>query len=209
MAQRRKVGFVSLETSKEKITERALSHLSGVPLWKIRNPKSLTDRDTENLTRAADAFSKLDLEIVDKDNRTVQQIRALALNRRWQVTFVDYLQKLTGDGRSVYERVSDVSQSLQALAQMSGICVIALAQLSRAGSQTGPDESPTLESFRESGQIEQDADLAMLLYLDNPRNKAGDRVLKIAKNKEGSLFRTKLAFDGERQTLQQTIFSED
>ena len=209
MAQRRKVGFVSLETSKEKITERALSHLSGVPLWKIKNPKSLTDRDTENLTRAADAFSKLDLEIVDKDNRTVQQIRALALNRRWQVVFVDYLQKLTGDGRSVYERVSDVSQSLQALAQMSGICVIALAQLSRAGSQTGPDESPTLESFRESGQIEQDADLAMLLYLDNPRNKAGDRVLKIAKNKEGSLFRTKLAFDGERQTLQQTIFSED
>lgn len=203
MAQRRKVGFVSLETSKEKITERALSHLSGVPLWKM------TDRDTENLTRAADAFSKLDLEIVDKNNRTVQQIRALALNRRWQVTFVDYLQKLTGDGRSVYERVSDVSQSLQALAQMSGICVIALAQLSRAGSQTGPDESPTLESFRESGQIEQDADLAMLLYLDNPRNKAGDRVLKIAKNKEGSLFRTKLAFDGERQTLQQTIFSED
>lgn len=210
MAQSRKVGFVSLETSKEKITERALSHLSGVPLWKIKNPKSLTDKDTENLTRAADAFSKLDLEIVDKDNRTVQQIRALALNRRWQVVFVDYLQKLTGDGRSNYERVTDVSQSLQALAQTSGICVIALAQLSRAGSQTEPDRPPTLESFRESGQIEQDADLAMLLYLDNPQNKGGGRVLRIAKNKEGGLFDLELTFDGERQTLRQkNYYTED
>lgn len=123
---------------------------------------------------------------------------------------MDYLQKLGGDGRSIYERVTDVSQSLQALAQTSGICVVALAQLSRAGSQTEPDKPPTLESFRESGQIEQDADLAMLLYLDNPQNKGGGRVLRIAKNKEGGLFDLELTFDGERQTLRQkNYYTED
>lgn len=200
MAQTQRVGFVSLETSKEKLTERALSHQSGVPLWKIKKPQNLTDEDTEKLTRAADAFSKLDLEIVDKDNRTVQQIRAMALNRRWQVVFVDYLQIVGGTGKTPYEKVTAVSRSLQELAKTTGVLVVALAQLSRAGSQeTGAP--PTLESFRESGQVEQDADVAMLLYLENPHDKGGNRILKVAKNKEGGLFDVPLVFDGARQTL--------
>ena len=200
MAQTQKVGFVSLETSKEKITERAISHLSGVPLWKIKKPQNLTDEDMQKLTGAADIFSKLDLEIADKDNRTVPQIRAMALNRRWQAVFIDYLQIVGGAGRTLYEQVTDVSRSLQELAKTTGVLVVALAQLSRAGSQeTGAP--PTLESFRESGQVEQDADVAMLLYLENPHDKGGNRILKIAKNKEGGLFDVPLVFDGARQTL--------
>ena len=200
MAQSRKVGFVSLETSKEKITERAISHLSGVPLWKIKKPQNLTDEDTKKLTGAASFFSKLDLEIVDWGNRTVPQIRAMALNRRWQVLFLDYLQICTGSGKTPYERVTDVSRSLQELAKTTGVLVVALAQLSRAGSQeTGAP--PTLESFRESGQVEQDADVAMLLYLENTHDKGGNRILKVAKNKEGGLFDVPLVFDGARQTL--------
>lgn len=200
MAQTQRVGFVSLETSKEKLTERALSHQSGVPLWKIKKPQNLTDEDTEKLTRAADVFSKLDLEIADQDNRTVPQIRAMALNRRWQVVFVDYLQIVGGTGKTPYEKVTAVSRSLQELAKTTGVLVVALAQLSRAGSQeTGAP--PTLESFRESGQVEQDADVAMLLYLENPHDKGGNRILKVAKNKEGGLFDVLLVFDGARQTL--------
>lgn len=200
MAQTQRVGFVSLETSKEKLTERALSHQSGVPLWKIKKPQNLTDEDTEKLTRAADVFSKLDLEIADQDNRTVPQIRAMALNRRWQVVFVDYLQIVGGTGKTPYEKVTAVSRSLQELAKTMGVLVVALAQLSRAGSQeTGAP--PTLESFRESGQVEQDADVAMLLYLENPHDKGGNRILKVAKNKEGGLFDAPLVFDGARQTL--------
>ncbi len=200
MAQTQRVGFVSLETSKEKLTERALSHQSGVPLWKIKKPQNLTDEDTEKLTRAADVFSKLDLEIADQDNRTVPQIRAMALNRRWQVVFVDYLQIVGGTGKTPYEKVTAVSRSLQELAKTTGVLVVALAQLSRAGSQeTGAP--PTLESFRESGQVEQDADVAMLLYLENPHDKGGNRILKVAKNKEGGLFDVPLVFDGARQTL--------
>lgn len=200
MAQTQRVGFVSLETSKEKLTERALSHQSGVPLWKIKKPQNLTDEDTEKLTRAADVFSKLDLEIADQDNRTVPQIRAMALNRRWQVVFVDYLQIVGGTGKTPYEKVTAVSRSLQELAKTTGVLVVALAQLSRAGSQeTGAP--PTLESFRESGQVEQDADVAMLLYLENPHDKGGNRILKVAKNKEGGLFDAPLVFDGARQTL--------
>ena len=203
MAQTQKVGFVSLETAKEKLVERAISHLSGVPLRKIKKPQNLTDADTEKLTGAADIFSKLDLEIVDRDNRTVPQIRAMALNRRWQVVFVDYLQICTGSGKTPYERVTDVSRSLQELAKTTGVLVVALAQLSRAGSQeTGAP--PTLESFRESGQVEQDADVAMLLYLENPHDKGGSRILKVAKNKEGGLFDVPLVFDGARQTLTYT-----
>ena len=200
MAQTQKVGFVSLETSKEKLVERAISHIAGVPLWKIKKPQNLTSGDTDKLTRAADVFSKLDLGIIDRDNRTVPQIRAMALNRRWQAVFVDYLQICTGSGKTPYERVTDVSRSLQELAKTTGVLVVALAQLSRAGSQeTGAP--PTLESFRESGQVEQDADVAMLLYLENPHDKGGNRILKIAKNKEGGLFDVPLVFDGARQTL--------
>lgn len=200
MAQRYRVGFVSLETTKEKLIERAISHLAGVPLWKIKQPQALTDEEHARIVDAEIALDKLDIIILDKDNRTAQQIRAFALNTRRQIVFVDYLQKLTGSGKNRFEQVTSISQELQALAQTSGICVIALAQLSRAGVQTD-DTPPGLESLRESGQIEQDADVVMLLYLENPANKGGDRILKIAKHKEGRLFQLPLSFDGSTQTL--------
>lgn len=201
MAQARRVGFISLETSKEKLTERAISHLSSVPLYKLKKPRLLDETDWAKIGAAEKLLSNLDIEIADRGNRTVQQIRALALNRRWQIVFVDYLQKLSGSGKTRYEQVTNISQELQTLAQTSGICVIALAQLSRGGGQGECDKPPTLEGFRESGQIEQDADVAMLLYLKNPADKGGNRVLKIAKHKEGQLFDCTLGFSGGSQAL--------
>lgn len=208
MAQSRRVGFVSLETSKEKLAERAISHLSGVPLSKLKKPTELTEAEWAKIAAAEQTFSTLALEIADAGARTVREIRGLALTRRWEVVFIDYLQILTGKGKNRYERVTDISQELHTLAQVNKVCVIALAQLSRSGGAGEPDRPPTLEAFRESGQIEQDADVAMLLYLKNPADKGGERVLKVAKHKEGPLFDCALDFNGEAQAMRYRPYIE-
>lgn len=202
LARSYRVGFVSLETSPAKLTRRAMSHLSGVPLWKLKKPWTLTADDHKALTAAEQAFSRLSLEIADRSVRSTAQIEATAINRRWEVVIVDYIQICQGKGSSRYETVTNISQELHTMAQTHGICVIGLAQLSRGvKNASGRESSPTLESLRESGQLEQDADAVMLLYLENSEDTGGNRLCKIAKNKEGELAIMTLLFNGETQTF--------
>ena len=119
---------------------------------------------------------------------------------------MDYLQIVRGIGRDRYEIVTNISQDLHRLAQDYQIIVIALAQLTRPESIKGKMQRPTMASFRESGQIEQDADVAMLLYLSDPDNYKSDRELKVAKNKEGAKTKINLAFDG---TVQRFAFARE
>ena len=108
---------------------------------------------------------------------------------------MDYLQIVTShEGRSLYEQVTAVSKGLHTLAGSKRIAVIALAQLSRPEKVKGKAAPPTMASFRESGQIEQDADVAMILYPSDPNDNRSARVLKIAKNKEGERGKIDLAF---------------
>ena len=89
-----------------------------------------------------------------------------------------------------------MSLALHTLAQSMGITVMALSQLARAGKDSG---SPGMASLRESGQIEQDADLIFLLYLEDPEKPQGPRIMRVAKNKEGTCPKIMLDFDGPRQ----------
>lgn len=203
MAYQYHVGFYSLETNQTKAARRILAATAGIPLGDIKR-KQYTDDQCTAAAHAATDFAQLHFDFVPASSLTVQEIKSLALSRHQQVIFVDYLQIVRGKGRDRYEIVTNISQDLHRLAQDYQIIVIALAQLTRPESIKGKMQRPTMASFRESGQIEQDADVAMLLYLSDPDNYKSDRELKVAKNKEGHKTKINLAFDGTVQRFSLT-----
>ena len=163
----------------------------------------LDEADYEALAIASKRLTEPRLEWVEASGMTVGDIRAHALSRNYQVIFLDYLQLAqppAGWRGTDYERVSAISIALHQMSQSTGITVVALSQLSRADKTGNDTKAPTMASFRGSGQIEQDADVAMLLYKeeDLPNSR---RVLHVAKNKEGETGKIYLAFDGQHQRL--------
>lgn len=203
LAEKYRVGFFSLETNPEKLVDRLLSHLSHVPLKKIKD-RDLGDADWLALTRSAEKLSTLRLDFVDAGGMSTRDIQSLSLSRKYQAIFIDYLQLISGNGRLTrYEQVTQISQNLHTLGRAHGIAVIALAQLKRPEKEKGKPVPPSMADFRESGQIEQDADSALLLYPVDPNDYRSDRVLYIAKNKEGQRARYELDFDGATQTLRE------
>ena len=103
-----------------------------------------------------------------------------------------------------YAVVTTVSQGLKTFAQSTGTAVVALAQLSRpekSRDRAGKPVPPSMHSFRESGQLEQDADAAFLVYPSNPDDNSSNRVFKIGKNKEGPRLKMELVFHGDTQTM--------
>ena len=195
-----RVGFFSLETSARKLTDRVMSHVSQVPLLKIKQ-RDLNDADWAAIATASSELSKLPFSIVEASGMSVHDIQAVSLNQRFDVIFVDYLQLINEKGKDRYETVTNISQRLHTFSQSSGVAVIALSQLSRPEKQTGKPKPPTMASFRESGQIEQDADVAFILYPSDPDDNYSTRILKIAKNKEGEKAKIEFDFDGATQTM--------
>lgn len=203
MAERYRVGYYSFETDELTLAERLLAHVSKVPLGKIKR-ENVTDAEARALTKAAEKLSSLPIDWIPCSGVTVSSIRAEALNRRHQVIFVDYLQEISSRGMNRYEQVTEISRELATLARAHGIAVIALAQLIRP-EKTGKGQTrlsrPTMSSFRESGQIEQDADIAFLLYPEDPNDNHSARLLAVGKNKEGERPLIKMDFDGATQTF--------
>lgn len=201
MAKSYKVGFFSMETTHEKLADRIVSSCASVPLKKIKK-NDFTDDDWRRMAQAAEKLSELPYDLIPAAGMTVPQIQAFSLIHRYQVIFVDYLQIVRDVSRgSRYEKVTNISMDFHTMAQSTGITVIALAQLSRPEKGKGDDKPkpPTMASFRESGQIEQDVDVALLLYQEDPNDYRSRRVLKVAKNKDGERTRIMLDFSGEMQ----------
>lgn len=200
LAEKYRVGYFSLETSPRKLIDRLMSHMAQVPLAKIKE-RNLNEADWAALAASAQTLSKLQFDCIDAGGMTVRDIQAIALNKRYQVILVDYLQLVSDNGKGRYEQVTNISQGLHTLARANGITVIALAQLSRPEKDKGKPKPPTLSDFRESGQIEQDADIAMLLWPSDPNDNKSRRILKVGKNKEGERLKLELEFDGATQTM--------
>lgn len=198
-----RVGYFSLETGSNKLANRMIASMARVPLGKIKD-RDLHEADYAAVGKAASDLSQLAFDYIEASGMSVSDIRALALNRRYDVIFVDYLQIVRGDERrSAYEKVSQISMALHELAQRNKITVIALAQLNRGekSGKNGKRLPPSLSSLRESGQIEQDADIVMLLWPEDLNNNKSRRVLKVAKNKDGEHLKLMLDFDGATQTM--------
>ena len=200
MAREYRVGYFSLETSPRKLMDRIMAAQAKVPLAKIKR-RDLDAHDWDAVRDAAKRFSQQSLDLIRASGMTVADIRAQVLQKRYEVIFVDYLQLVQAKGTGRYEQVTAISMGLHTLSQDLGVAVIALAQLSRPEKGNGPMKPPNMTSFRESGQIEQDADIAILLYPEDPNDNGSQRVLKISKNKEGGKFALDLAFDGQTQRL--------
>lgn len=164
------VGFFSLEMGAEQLTLRLLSTESGIAHHHIRNA-NITSDEWVQLTNVATQLAQMKVYIDDTAQATVMNLRTKARKLKaehgLQLLVIDYLQLLHGNRRheNRHQEVSEISRGLKALAKELNIPVIALSQLSRAV-DSRVDKRPMLSDLRESGAIEQDADLIMFLYRD-------------------------------------------
>lgn len=189
------VAIFSLEMSKEQLVNRLMSLESKVNSQAIRTGNMKED-EWERLIESADVIGRSKLLIDDTPGISIGELRSkcrkFKLEYDLQMIIIDYLQLMTGTGKneSRQQEISDISRSLKALARELKVPVIALSQLSRAVEQR-PDHRPMLSDLRESGAIEQDADVVMFIYRDDYYNK--DTELKnvaeiiIAKQRNGSI----------------------
>ena len=143
-------------------------------------------------------ITSLNMELVPAAGMTPADIRAVTMMRGYQIVIIDYLQLLQSNGGNRTEQVTAISIALHTLAQSLGVTVVALSQLARQSQQGSPSGKAVL---RESGQIDQDADIIMILSLEEKDNPDGNRVMSIDKNKEGTCPNILLAFDGKHQTF--------
>ncbi len=198
IAVRNKVptAIFSLEMSKDQLINRVLSMESKVDSQAMRTG-NLTQADWEKLIESAGFISDSPLIIDDTPGISISELRSkcrkFKLENNLGLVIIDYLQLMTGGGKgseSRQQEISDISRSLKALAREINAPVIALSQLSRA-CETRPDHRPMLSDLRESGAIEQDADVVMFIYRDDYYNKDTDKKniseIIIAKQRNGPI----------------------
>ncbi|MCI8434050.1 MAG: replicative DNA helicase [Lachnospiraceae bacterium] len=196
------VALFSLEMSKEQLVNRMFSLESNVDAQKLRTGQ-LNDQEWERLIESAGTIGKSKLIIDDTPGISISELRSKCrkykLEHDLSIVMIDYLQLMSGSGRSEsrQQEVSDISRSLKALARELSVPVIALSQLSRAVEQR-PDRRPMLSDLRDSGAIEQDADVVMFLYRDDYYNHdspdKGISEVIIAKQRNGPIGTVKLAW---------------
>ena len=193
--QNKTVAIFSLEMSKEQLVNRLFAMESKVDSQHLRTG-NLSDEEWEKLIESAGAIGKSNLIIDDTPGISISELRSKCrkykLEHNLEMIIIDYLQLMTGSGRSDsrQQEISDISRSLKALARELHVPVIALSQLSRAVEQR-PDHRPMLSDLRESGAIEQDADVVMFIYRDDYYNKdtekKGIAEIIIAKQRNGPI----------------------
>ncbi len=202
----------SLEMSKEQLVDRLLSMESGVDSWALRTGK-LTDADFEKLGHAMGALSEAKMFIDDSPGITVSDMRTKARREAHQqplgLIIVDYLQLMSGGSKfggsdNRVQEISEISRGLKGVARELNVPLIALSQLSRSVESRSP-QIPQLSDLRESGSIEQDADVVAFLYREDYYNPETDRKnimdILIKKHRNGPTGGIELYFDRERQLI--------
>ncbi|MCI8885825.1 MAG: replicative DNA helicase [Dorea sp.] len=203
----RGVAIFSLEMSKEQLVNRLFSLESQVDAQAIRTG-NMKDSDWEKLIEGAGIIGRSRLIIDDTPGISISELRSKCrkykLEHELDVVIIDYLQLMTGSvGKSQESRqqeISEISRSLKGLARELNVPVVALSQLSRAV-ESRPDKRPMLSDLRESGAIEQDADVVMFIYRDEYYNKDSEfkkqAEIIIAKQRNGPVGTVNLAWLGE------------
>lgn len=199
------VAIFSLEMAKSQLVQRMLATQAGVGLGKIRNG-DLTPEDWAKLASASAPLSKAKVFIDDTPGITIMEMRAkcrrLKMEQGLDMIMIDYLQLMSGGGKqqSREQEISEISRGLKGIAREMDCPVIALSQLSRAP-ELRADHRPILSDLRESGAIEQDADIVMFLYRDeyyfNDSEKKGIGEIIIAKQRNGETGTVELAWLGD------------
>ncbi|HIE07146.1 MAG TPA: replicative DNA helicase, partial [Desulfarculaceae bacterium] len=200
--------FFSLEMAKVQLVTRMLCSQSEIDANVLRGGM-LKDEDWSRLSEAAAVVSELPVYIDDTSAITVMEMRAKARrlknDKGLDLVVVDYLQLMRGDGESREREISEISRSLKAMAKELNVPVIALSQLNRSV-ESRPDKRPQLSDLRESGAIEQDADVIMFVYRDEVYNKdkpenLGMAEILIRKQRNGPTGMAELRFFGKFTTF--------
>ncbi|MDO8536866.1 MAG: replicative DNA helicase [bacterium] len=206
------IGVFSLEMAREQVIDRIISAESQVPLWHILTGRIKEDSEFEMIRNSLDRLSKAAIFIDDTPSLTVIQMRSMA--RRLQVEhgldllIVDYLQLIRPRTNSdnMVAQVTEISRGLKALARELKVPVLAVSQLSR-GVEQRDHKIPRLSDLRDSGSIEQDADVVMFIYRKDrdqadPNTTTEDTTqILIAKHRNGPIGKVDLYFDSERVTF--------
>lgn len=202
----KRVGVISLEMSKEQLVERMICSELNIDSWKLHNGK-YSDDEFASFGNKLDPLWKAPIFIDDSMGASISELRAkarrLQMEQGLDMIVIDYLQLMSGGaannsfGNRVQE-ISEISRSLKALARELHIPIVALSQLSRSV-ESRPDKRPILSDLRDSGSIEQDADVVMMLYRDdyyNEDSEAQNQIeVNIIKHRNGSIGRVNLFFD--------------
>lgn len=203
-AQKNPVAIFSLEMSKEELVDRLLICKSEIDAWKLKTGR-LNEEDFEKLSMAMGELAEYPIFIDDTPGITISEIRTKArrlhLEHGLKLIVVDYLQ-LANPGKKLENRnqeVSYISQNMKNLARELRIPVLALSQLSRAVENRGGDKRPQLSDLRESGAIEQDADVVMFLYTPDDEI-TPQRIVRVlvAKHRNGAIGEKELLFKGDK-----------
>ncbi len=201
----------SLEMSKEQLVDRLLAADAGVDAWSLRTGEGLTDEDFERISAAMGELAEAPIFIDDTGGLTVSDLRTKARRLHHQhplaAIMVDYLQLMSGGSRFAnianrVQEISEISRSLKILARELNVPVVALSQLNRSVESRSP-QIPQLADLRESGALEQDADVVMFLYREDFYNTETDRQnitdVFIKKHRNGPVGKIELYFDRTQQ----------
>lgn len=206
---KKSVGIFSVEMSREQIIDRLIAGQAQIPLWRLRTGRLNDEMEFSLVQEALDELSKSKIFIDDSASPTLLQMRSMA--RRLQIEhgidllIIDYLQLIQPrvGNDSMVQQVTEVSRGLKALARELNVPVLAVSQLSRAVDQREL-KIPRLSDLRESGSLEQDADIVLFIYrkdrdrLDTPENEKNITEIIVAKHRNGPIGSVKLMFDQEK-----------
>jgi len=207
------VGIFSLEMSTQQLVDRMLAAQAGVNSWRLRTGKIKDDEDFDRLQQALADLSEAPIYIDDKATSSVLAMRSVArrlkMEKDLKLIIVDYLQLITPTqsrgSDSMVQQVTEISRSLKAMARELEVPVLALSQLSRAVEQRGG--RPRLSDLRDSGSIEQDADVVMFIHREDmmgsrsANEKTGVAEILVEKHRNGPVGKVELRFDEEKTTF--------
>ena len=187
--QGKKILIFSLEMNKEQLMNRIISSETGISASKFRNANMTEDEAQKYFDYVySDIYSRLNIQVCTEYNITTEKIRTVVLDSKADIVFIDYMGLISGGSKqSSYERVSEISRNLKLLAMESNKPFIVLHQLNRANAER-KDKRPILSDLRDSGKIEQDADIIGFVYRPSYYNEYSSKniiQLIVAKNRHG------------------------
>ena len=208
------VGIFSLEMSSQQLVDRMMSADAMVDSWKLRTGKLSIEHDFEKIKRSMDRLSKAPIFIDDQPANNILKMRSVArklkIEKGLGLVIVDYLQLMMPTGNyknsdNMVNQVTEISRSLKNLARELKVPVLALSQLSRAVETRGGSGRPKLSDLRDSGSIEQDADVVMFIHREDKYKEDSEKKniaqIHIDKHRNGPVGSIELYFDEERTTF--------
>lgn len=199
----KKVCYINLEMQEKQIYERMLAKASKIDMLRIRNAVAFLNDEEEKFKSGNEKLKAFENIHVRNGSARVSDVRSCVKNGNYDLVVIDYLQLVKPDkgrGSNRYAEVGDISRGIKAIAMDYDVPIIALSQLNRA-SEGKEDKEPTMSELRESGDIEQDASVIIMLWNSDVNDKSKKRI-KVDKARQGKLGREDIIFNGSSMTFE-------